>query len=378
MALSLRLSLFYGAIFVFLGVYAPFWPVWLQAQGQNPQEIAVLLALFLLGKTVFSPLHTMLADRLGERRRLLMAGAVLSLFAFSLFAIAENFWGLAAATLLFSACWTGMMPLGDSLAMLTARERGLDYGRLRLWGSLSFIAAAWGSGVLLGNSGEDLIFWVIFGAIIAVFFSAWLLPSTQPPAARGSGFTPIKVLTLPKMALFYLAAAFIQASHAAYYAFATIHWRAAGHSDSFIGALWAEGVIAEVVLFAFAGRFLGRINPLHLLALAGFAGTIRWSVLALSTDPDLLIACQLLHALTFGAAHLAAMEFMTRNVPVSLSATAQGLYSASAYGLGVGLATLAVGPLYEVYTGHVFFAAAFIAGLGTLITFTTTQEKVFD
>jgi len=373
MAISLRLSLFYGAIFIFLGVYAPFWPVWLQARGLNAEEIAILMALFLLGKTVFSPLHTMLADRLGERRRLLMAGAVLSLFAFSLFAFAENFWGLVAATLLFSASWTGMMPLGDSLAMLTARERGLDYGRLRLWGSLSFIAAAWGSGLLLGKSGEDLIFWVIFGAIIAVFFSAWALPSTQPPAARGGGFTPFKVLALPKMALFYLAAALIQASHAAYYTFATIHWRTAGHSDGFIGALWAEGVIAEVVLFAFAGRFLGRINPLHLLALAGFAGAIRWSVLALTTDPTFLIASQLLHAFTFGAAHLAAMEFMTRNVPVSLSATSQGLYSASAYGLGAGLATLAVGPLYELYAGFAFFAGALMALTGAISAFSTSR-----
>jgi len=375
MPISLRLSLFYGAIFIFLGVYAPFWPVWLQAKGMTPEEIAVLLALFLLGKTVFSPLFTMLADRMGERKRLLVVGSLLSFCVFTLFGWVDGFWGLAGTILLFSACWTGMMPLGDSLAMQSARQHGLDYGRLRLWGSLSFIAAAWVGGLLIGETGEGLVLWAITGAIACVVVATLLLPGTKPPAARGAGFTPLTVLAQPNMVLFYLAAALIQASHAVYYSFSTIHWRAAGIGDGTIGALWAEGVAAEVVLFAFAGRFLGRSNPLWLLVIAGLGGTLRWSILALSTDPTLLIASQLLHALTFGLTHLAAMEFITRSVSSNLSATAQGLYSASAFGLGAGLATLLAGPLYDVYAGNAFFAATWICFAGGFLALIAVFRK---
>jgi len=375
MGLSLRLSLFYAAIFVFLGIYAPFWPVWLQSRGLEAEEIALLLALFLLGKTVFAPLFTMLADRLGERRKLLIAASAASLAAFSLFAWVDGFWGLALTILLFSACWTGMMPLGDSLSMQAAQENGIDYGRVRLWGSLSFIAAAWGGGLVIGWTGENFVFQVILCAIVFVFAITWLLPSTKPPAAVGDGFTPKKVLALPGMAFFFISAALIQASHAVYYSFSTIHWRGAGHGDGLIGALWAEGVLAEVILFAFANRFLGRINPLHLLILAGIAGLVRWTVLATTTELYVLVAVQALHAFTFGATHLAAMEFITRNVRPSLSGTAQGLYSASAFGLGTGLATLAAGPLYDAWQSSAFLAATALSGLGALAAFVAFRRK---
>jgi len=156
------------------------------------------------------------------------------------------------------------------------------------------------------------------------------------------------------------------ASHAVYYAFSALHWRAAGLTSAAVGWLWAEGVIAEVVLFAVAGAVVARVGALRLMALAGVCGIVRWIVLGATTDLTALIAVQALHAGTFGAAHLGAMHFLARNAPAGLAASAQALYSAVSGGFAIGLAMLASGWLYTELGGRAFFpmAAMSAAGLG--------------
>src|SRR3546814_19521281 len=88
------------------------------------------------------------------------------------------------------------------------------------------------------------------------------------------------------------------ASHAVLTAFATIHWRAAGIGEEFIGMLWAVGVIAEVAVFAFGGRLLRRLGIVGMMALGAGAGVVRWTGLGLTDDPLLLPGFQSLHALT--------------------------------------------------------------------------------
>ena len=121
----------------------------------------------------------------------------------------------------------------------------------------------------------------------------------------------------------------VQASHALYYSFGTLHWRAQGIPDGAIGALWSVGVVAEVALFAVSGRVIANCGAARLLMLAGLAATLRWAFMAI--DPPLLLTAllQTLHAMSFGAAHLAAIHFLTHAVPEDRAATAQGLYAAS-------------------------------------------------
>ncbi|HIJ62886.1 MAG TPA: MFS transporter, partial [Rhodospirillaceae bacterium] len=154
-----------------------------------------------------------------------------------------------------------------------------------------------------------------------------------------------------------------------YYGFATLHWRAAGLSGPLIGALWAEGVIAEVVLFAFGRRVVARLGPRRLLAIAGAAGVLRWSVLGLTSDPWAVAAVQLLHAATFGATHLGAMHFISAAAPAGLSARAQALYASVTVGLAPGLAMLAAGGLYQAMAGQAFLVMGGVAGIGWALSF---------
>ena len=77
-------------------------------------------------------------------------------------------------------------------------------------------------------------------------------------------------------------------------------------------------------------------------------------------------ALQCLHAFSFGAAHLAAIYFLTHAVPEDRGATAQGIYAATIAGLALGLATIASGPLYHLLAGQAYAVMALLALVGAV------------
>jgi len=364
--LSLRLSTFYITIFFVIGSMMPFWPVWLQARGMTGVEIGILTAIPILGKVIFSPLFASFGDRLGERKRLMLLFMSLALVVFTGFAFVESFFGLFVVSFLYGMCWAPLMSFGDNITLLSIRGTSLQYGRLRLWGSLSFIVMSFGLGWFLETTSEDMIYWVILGSIVLTILATFVLPDVRITALGRKGQPVRRLLKDSGFQIFMAAVALIHGSHALYYAFATLHWRSLGYSDGLIGFLWAEAVAVEVVFFIFGGRIGEKFSASSLLILAGTAAILRWSVLAFDPSMGVLIGVQSLHALTFGAMHLGAMAFMTRSVSLDLSATAQSLYGASAFGLGTGITMLFVGLLYEEFAALSFLLMTLMAAGGTL------------
>ncbi len=356
--MAIRIALFYAAVFLFVGVHLPFWPVWLTSRGVDAAEIGIILSAAAWVRAVAPPFLAHAADRRGERKRLIAGLVAATLAAYALFALADGFWPLLTVTILAALAFGAVIPLGENLGMLSAHEGGFDYGRARLWGSLTFIVgAAFGGRLLLGHE-PDLILVLLLGGLGLTFVATLMLPDlrTAPAETRHPPFA--RLLGQPVFVVFLLAAGLTQASHAAYYGFATLHWRAAGIPDDVIGALWAEGVVAEVALFAFSGAVARKLGPVRLMWLGVGAGIVRWSVLGLTTNLAVLAVVQPLHALTFAAAHLGAMHFLLRAVPPAYSATAQSLYSGLAAGGLMGFAMIATGALYGGAGGAAFLAMA--------------------
>jgi PPP family 3-phenylpropionic acid transporter len=362
---AVRLSLFYAAFFVFAGIHLPFWPVWLESQGIGAKEIAYVLAAGVIVKVAINPLVAHFADRSGARRSIMLALVIVAAACFAAFYVAQGFAAVLLVNLAFLALWSPIMPLGESLTVMAARAKGFDYGRVRLWGSIAFVAAATGAGMALAERPGDAVLWLLTPALALVVVAITGVPDVRAPAATGHP-AALELLRDRSFLAMLLACTCVQASHAAYYAFSTLHWRAAGHSEPVIGALWAEGVIAEIILFATGPAVLRRVSPAVLVALAGGAGVIRWTAMAISDTLPLLIATQALHAFTFGAAHLGAIHFIARRISPSVSATAQSYYSAMVMGLGIGVAIFAVGPLYVASPSGAFLAMAALSG-ATLI-----------
>jgi PPP family 3-phenylpropionic acid transporter len=369
-AAALPFAAFYGGVFLAHGVYLPFWPLWLEARGLSPGQIGLLLALASWIKVASAPAFTQLADRSGRGKATLIVLAGATLAAFGAFFWARDFWALLMVQLLAAATFHALVPLGESRTLAAVADRGLDYGRIRLWGSLTFVAGSLGAGQLITGRDPDLVLWLILAALAATLAATVAVPAGGPSEAVGAARRRPGVLLRDGRFLAFLAAAsLLQASHAVYYGFSALHWRAAGLSEATIGWLWAHGVIAEVLLFMAGGALIGRVGPLGLLAMAGLGGALRWTVLAATTALPALLAAQTLHAVTFGAAHLGAMHFIAGRAPPGLSATAQGLYSAVSGGLVMGGAMVIAGTLFEAQGSGAYLAMAALSLGGSGIAY---------
>ncbi len=364
----LRLAFFYGAIFLLVGSSMPYLPLWLDWRGLTETEIGLIFATPLIVRILFTPVISFAADKFGDRRLILIILAWGTFTSLLTFYWARSFLEIFAVHMFFALFWTTIMPLTETVAMTGVRDAGLDYGRMRLWGSLTFILASFGGGFVAQIWGAPSILWMLTGSAVILIIAAHLLPH---PAGKGR----LKAATLlpririadaltlarsPLFLCFLIATSMVQAGHAVYYTFGTLHWQSLGISTSIIGALWAVGVIAEIILFAFSGRVVAHFGALQLILIAGVAATLRWSFTAFDPPLALLFPLQILHGLTFGAAHLGAIHFISEAVPEDYSATAQGLYAAITAGLIMGLAMAASGPLYKTFAGNAYLVMALL------------------
>ncbi|MGH1353060.1 MAG: MFS transporter [Methyloligellaceae bacterium] len=375
----LVLSIFYGAIFIHVGFFMPFFSVWLESIKLNSLEISIILATPLFMRVIFTPIISFISDRSGNHVRTIQFLAWGTLFSLSLLFVANGFLQILIISAIFSIFWTSVMPLAEAIAMKGVRNEGLDYGRMRLWGSLTFICASSFGGIILAKYGPSSALWLFAIAALTVLCASYTLSSVSPGNGNGeqSSAEPVQVKHLfeicrsPVFLFFLIGASTIQASHAVLYGFGSIHWKAQGISEGVIGVLWAIGVIAETVLFAFSSRVVGIVGAANLLLLGAGAGVIRWTIMAFDPSMAVLFPLQVLHGLTFGAGHLGAIILIGNLVPERYSATAQGLYAALSMGFIMGLAMLASGPLYDLLSGGAYLPMAGVSLLSliTLVIF---------
>jgi PPP family 3-phenylpropionic acid transporter len=376
-----RLGFLYAALFLVVGCYLPYLPVWLDWRKLNADQIAVLLAAPLFTRILCTPVISFIADRIGGRRAILIGLAWGALLSFLLLWGAQGFWQMLLASVVLAVNFTTIMPLIETVAVSGLRNGAIDYGRVRLWGSLSFIAASFGSGIAIGWAGAGIVLPLLAAAAALMVVAAHLLPrelagegAAAPAVLRRLRLgDALRLARAPLFLLFLLAAALIQASHSLLYSFGTLNWRAQGFPDGVIGVLWSVGVIAEVALFAVSGRVIALCGTARLLMVAGLAATLRWAVMAVEPPLWTTALLQTLHAMSFGAAHLAAIHFLTHAVPEDRAATAQGIYASVVAGLVMGGVTVASGPLYRSFGGEAYAAMALLALIGAACAFRLMQ-----
>ena len=364
-----RLGVYYFAIFIVAGIHMPFWPVWLSARGLSAADIGLLTGAALLLRVITGPLIAFASDRAGRRRAQIILFSVLLGASFALFSFAHSFIVIFLITLLTSTLIPAIMPLLDTITLAQPAENRVDYGRIRLWGSVSFIATSMAGGYVLASAGHEIILPLILGGCAVTVAASLLLPRETAPITatrRAHWREAVRLCRDRRFLLFLAAGSLIQAAHAVYYTFGTLNWQRLGFSGSLIGVLWALGVISEIILFAFSGRVTARFSPAILLALGGGAGVVRWSAMAMDPGIFWLAPLQCLHAFSFGATHLAAMQFILRAAPAHLAVTAQGVYAAISMGIVIGGVTYGAGFAYAWSGSLAYLAMAVLCALGAL------------
>jgi PPP family 3-phenylpropionic acid transporter len=361
MSAATRVAAFLGAYFAANAINA-FMPLWFADRGLSPAAIGQVLGAAALLRVLAGPGWGNVADRLGQRRPVLFFAAFTAAGLGASYVAATGFLPLLLIAAAQGIASSAINPLADSLALALAREGRFEYGPVRAVGSATFMFATAIAGWLLTRVGSWLVPWLLaagYGssAVLSVF-----LPEAATPPAAPHAFAGLMLFRNKAFRLAVGCTALIQGAHAAYYGFAALFWRTQGLSDTVIGLLIAEGIVAEILLFARGRRLVERLGPAGLTACAAGASVLRWTVTAMAPPLPVLALVQLVHAATFAMQHLSAMLVLSRFVPAERAATAQALHAALGYGAPTGLMMLLSGWLYARYGGLVFLAMAVTGG----------------
>ncbi len=262
----------------------------------------------------------------------------------------------------FILFFSPLVPLTDALANTWQKQITMDYGRVRLWGSIAFVIGSALTGKLVSLFDYRAILLMLSLGVASMLLGMLLKPSVMPQGEsrqqQGAGMAAW--LTLVRQSWRFLACVcLLQGAHAAYYGFSAIYWQQAGYSASAVGYLWSLGVVAEVVIFALSKKVFRRFSARDLLLLSAVCGLIRWGLMGWTTALPGLILAQILHCGTFTVCHLAAMRYIAARQGSEVIRL-QAVYSAVAMGGSIAIMTVFAGFLYQHLHQGVFWVMALL------------------
>jgi MFS transporter, PPP family, 3-phenylpropionic acid transporter len=365
---TLRLSAFNAFLFIGSGIQMPFLPLWLKDKALSEAEIALVMALMMAIRILAMPVGTALADVIGNRRTVIMSAAFASFAAYMLLHFMSGFWPILIVAMTAAALLSPVVPLAEALSLEGSAHYGVDYGRIRMWASVSFLAGSLTAGALLEIIPVDMVIVLIAAAQGVGALMTLVLPNDRAlkKVRSAKPFSLKAVLAFAATGTFFifLASSGIgQSSHGLLYAMGSVHFDTLGYSKLTIGELWAASVITEIVMFAFARHFHKWFGSVQLIVIGTGIAVLRWAVMALEPPLAMLFVIQMLHAATFGFTHLGTMHYIREKAPDHMRNSVQGIYSALSSGVLMSATMWSSGLLYAAFGGAAFFVMAAVAAI---------------
>jgi PPP family 3-phenylpropionic acid transporter len=371
-----RLSGYYFFYFAFIGAFSPYFGLYLQSLSFSAWDIGLLMSQMQLMRLFGPYLWGALADRLARRVPIIRLAGVLSLIGFSAFFFVRSFEAFLLAMAVLSFFWSAALPLVETVTFDHLRDEPARYSRIRLWGSVGFIVAVMGTGALLDHVALPSLLWVIVATLSGILVYALVVPEA-PVHVHFAEHPPVgEILRQPRVRALFASCFAMSAAHGALYIFYSIYLADHGYSKSLVGGLWSLGVLAEIAVFYYMSRLMRRFG-LRSILLASFAAAvlrflmIGWGVESLTV----IVLAQLLHGLTFGAYHAAAITAVNSWFPGRSQARGQALYSSLSFGAGGLLGGLLSGWMWDgIGAALTFTLSAVFALLGLLLVALWVRE----
>lgn len=337
-----RAVLAYVTLYVAVAAYAPYLQQYYQSLGISLATIGALAAFTSAVALVSSPTWGALHDRYPTSRLLLPLAAGIGATGATGLAIAGPSWLLIPSAASFAIGLAGLGPMMDVRVLDMAGSDRTRYGRIRAWGSISFMVATPIIGFAIGEDYRGLFF-VAVPMILVGGLAAMLLPG-QTGGVRGASMrrAPGRVLGHRPIALFLIGAFVGWMAVYSQYAFFSIYLRQIGAASDQIGLAWSIQASLEIPSMFFFPRLSRRFGTERLILVGMAIMATRLIINALFVSPTILIACSLMQGAGYGLALIGGIAFVSQQAPTGTAATAQGILNAvtlslaSIVGSGVG------------------------------------------
>jgi PPP family 3-phenylpropionic acid transporter len=356
----------YFLYFGVMGVFLPYFNLYCLKIGFSGFQIGSLSAVRSIVLIVFSIFWSILADRRGIRRPIYILCSVVSTGLWAFFLFTTDFHLMLAITIAYGAFYAPLISFLEAFAMDVLGNTKSRYGQTRAWGSVAFIAVVLILGKVIDRYTVGIVIGLVLVFSLVQAIAAMAMPRINPhphPHPQDA-----KWLFSTHTVVFLICAFLMLVSHGAYYGFFSIHLVQLGHAGSFIGICWALASTAEVVLMINSARLFARFSFKRVLAFSFAVATLRWGILYSAQSTMAILASQLLHAITYGAFHMAGILYMDQLAPAAAKTLGQALNNAVTYGLGLTIGFFVSGALYEsVGSQPLFLFSAATALVGGII-----------
>jgi PPP family 3-phenylpropionic acid transporter len=358
---------FFFLYFAYVGLVSPYASLFFLDRGFNVIEIAVLMSMLQITRIVGPFSWGWLSDYLSNRVGIIRFCACLAALVFVCIFFLNSYLAFFVWMFVLHTILSSLMPLGESATVHALfKDNSFDkrYGRLRLWGSIGFIAMVLVAGELFQRKGIEL--YPIVGMIVLSLLALITFLLHEPKMERRKMVKGelLVVLFNPDVRWFLLSGFFMIFAHAALYVFYSLYLSNLGYNKFQIGLFWALGVFAEVIFFYFQSKVLSRLDAEVVLQASFGVGVVRFALIALYPLTPVLIFAQILHAGTFAAHHSAATKLLQRWFTGPLQARGQALMATISYGLGGTLGGLCAGWIWDAFQPRdVFVMSALACGL---------------
>ena len=355
-----RLSGFYLFYFALLGSLVPYWSLYLQSFDLSVQVIGVLMALLHLSRVIAPNIWGWLADHTGQRLRIVRWGACLTWIVFIAIFWQTSALGIGLVMLLFSFFWNAVLPQFEVLTLQHLGSSRDKYSRIRLWGSIGFVVAVLGTGMLLDLIDIRWLPAVALVLMVLIWLNTLVVPAPSiGPSKEHTSKSLRNILCIPQVQVFLLVFFLVQFSHGPYYTFYSVMLQDLGYSRSQIGQLWAVGVVAEVLLFIIMPMLFKRHSLRLLLLISVLLCALRWFLIAFFADSlPILLFAQLLHAASFGSLHAVGIALVYHYFSQNTQGRGQALFASAGFGAGGAAGALFSGMFWASWGGGVTFIVA--------------------
>lgn len=362
---SINFAFFFFAYYGFVGAFTPYASLFFAERGMTAAQIGVLMSLMQIMR-IFGPnLWGWVADHTQKRVTVLRVTAVATLIAFSGMFFGQIFTHFLLVMVAINTFASAQGPLSEALMLSEMRGDLTHYGRLRLWGSVGFIALVTLAGQLLDWQGIELMPWIAFAMLALVLVASLRMRETPQAHAHEDSPSVTALLMRPEVSAFFVSTFLMIAAHASLYVFYSLYLAQLGYSKTVIGLMWSLGVVVEIGFFFYQAPIFRHIGVQKLMLASLLIAVVRFLMIGFCAQSLFwLLVAQVLHAATFGVHHSASVMTLQRWFSGPLQARGQALYTSISYGLGGTLGGLVLSAFWDRFGAQAVYFGAAVFALG--------------
>ena len=366
-----RLSRFYFFYYIFVGLFVPYWGLYLQSKSFTAFQIGILLSLFQISR-IFAPnFWGWLADHTNKRARWIRLASFIGCLGYVGIFWADSFFLIFLVMMSMSIFTSSTIPLAESLTLSHLASTNGSYSNIRLWGSVGFIIASFFLGILIDIYSVTILVWALLFTQLIILFLSFSIPDKKFELIGDTKRSIFKILKKPEVISLLIGCALMVSSHGLLYNFYSIFLKEQGYSSSLIGILWSIGVIFEIFIFILMPKILSKFNLKEVLLISLFLAVIRFFLIGNYVDILwILILAQMLHAATFGSFHVASVELVSVHFNREHHSRGQSIYNSITYGLGGTIGGLGGGLMIDQYgAASTFMFSSILPLIGFIVIF---------